>query len=190
MLVAVAEFAGATPEEREGPSGGDSVPTAACRELTDGWSSSQAPRRRRHVRFCANFRRGQLIVNMASPAQRALGQGLYLIHFDRVGASRDDIRAAGRITFDRPVLGFVVHAKSLTDSDPWLGHPDTTYDSPGSRQILEMRFMRNRTGPVKSHTSGLFDEVHLGADGRSVEMVLFGGLAADQFRVLLAVEGN
>lgn len=114
----------------------------------------------------------------------------YLIHFDRVGASRDDIRAAGRITFDRPVLGFVVHAKSLTDSDPWLGHPDTTYDSPGSRQILEMRFMRNRTGPVKSHTSGLFDEVHLGADGRSVEMVLFGGLAADQFRVLLAVEGN
>jgi len=114
----------------------------------------------------------------------------YLIHFDRVGASRDDVRARGRITFDRPVLGFVVHAKSLTDSDPWLGHPDTTYDSPGSRQILEMRFLRNRTGPVKSHTSGLFDEVHLGADGRSVEMVLFGGLAADQFRVLLAADGN
>lgn len=111
----------------------------------------------------------------------------YLVHFDRVGANADDVKAQGSITFDHPILGLVIRYPSLKRTDPWLCHPDTAYETNANR-ILEMRFMGTLKGSQKPNTSGLFDEMHLGDDGRTVQMTLMTGWGVDQFRVLVAVD--
>ena len=114
----------------------------------------------------------------------------YYVHFDRVGRGKSDVESKGSITFDRPVLGMVIPFKTLAQTDAWLAHSGTTYE-PGGTRLLEMRFMGWKQ-PNSQHpnTSGRFDEVHLGPDGRTVTMDLLTGWGVDQLRVLVAVDGK
>lgn len=112
----------------------------------------------------------------------------FYVHFDRVGRGQSDVESKGSITFDRPVLGLVIPFKSLAQTDAWLAHSGTGYESGGNR-LLEMRFMGwKQSNSQRPNTSGRFDEIHLGPDGRTVTMDLLTGWAVDQFRVLVAVE--
>ncbi len=112
----------------------------------------------------------------------------YYVHFDRVGKGKRDVESKGSVTFDRPVLGLVIPFKTLAQTDAWLARTGTSYEHGGNR-LLEMRFMGwKQSNAQHPNTSGRFDEVHLGPDGRSVTMDLLTGWAVDQFRVLVAVE--
>lgn len=112
----------------------------------------------------------------------------FYVHFDRVGRGLKDVESAGSITFDRPVLGMVIPFIKLTQTDAWLAHQGTSYEN-GANRLLEMRFMGwKQPNSQLPNTSGRFDEVHLGPDGRTVTMDLLTGWAVDQFRVLVAVE--
>jgi ferric-dicitrate binding protein FerR (iron transport regulator) len=113
----------------------------------------------------------------------------YYVHFDRVGRGKSDIESKGSITFDRPVLGVLVSYKGLNQTDAWLAHSGTHYETEGGR-LVEMRFMGTKAHPQNPNTSGRFDEVHLSPDGRTVTMDLLTGWAVDQFRVLVAVDGK
>jgi hypothetical protein len=112
----------------------------------------------------------------------------YYVHFDRVGRGKSDVESKGSIIFDRPVLGVVVPFKTMKQTDPWLCQSGTTYEL-GADRLLEMRFMGwKQPNSQRPNTSGRFDEVHLGSDGRTVTMDLLTGWGVDQFRVLVAVE--
>jgi len=109
----------------------------------------------------------------------------YYVHSDRVGKGARDVESKGSITFDRPVLGMVIPFMTLKQTDAWLAHAGTAYET-GPNRILEMRFMGWKPNTQSPNTSGRFDEVHLGADGRTVTMDLLTGWAIDQFRILVA----
>ena len=112
----------------------------------------------------------------------------YYVHFDRVGRGKIDVESKGSIIFDRPVLGVVVPFKTMKQTDPWLCQSGTTYEL-GADRLLEMRFMGwKQPNSQRPNTSGRFDEVHLGPDGRTVTMDLLTGWGVDQFRVLVAVD--
>jgi hypothetical protein len=94
----------------------------------------------------------------------------------------------GSITFDRSVLGLVIPFMALKQTDSWLAHAGTSYET-GPNRILEMRFMGwKQSNAQHPNTSGRFDEVHLSPDGRTVTMDLLTGWAVDQFRILVAVD--
>ena len=111
----------------------------------------------------------------------------YFVHFDRVGRGKRDVESKGSISFDRPVFGMVIPNNTLKQTRDWLAHSGTTYE-PRSEQLLEMRFMGKESEPASPNTSGRYDEVHLGPDGRTVTMDLLAGWVADQFRVLVKAE--
>ncbi|MBM3889061.1 MAG: FecR domain-containing protein [Verrucomicrobia bacterium] len=111
----------------------------------------------------------------------------YYVHFDRVGTGARDVESKGSITFDRPVLGLVIPAMALKQTDAWLARAGTAYETSGS-QLLEIRFMGWKTYKSNPNTSGRFDEVHLGTDGRTATMDLLTGWAIDQFRILVAAD--
>jgi len=109
----------------------------------------------------------------------------YYVHFDRVGRGKSDVESKGSITFDRPVLGTVIHSKTLMRTDAWLARAGTTY---GGNRFLEMRFGGTKDHPRPTNSSGRYDEVHLGEDGRTVTMDLLTGWCSDDFRVLVKAE--
>jgi hypothetical protein len=112
----------------------------------------------------------------------------YYVHFDRVGKGKSDVQSKGSINFDRPVLGVVIPFIKLTQTDAWLAHQGTSYESGGNR-LLEMRFLGwKQPNSQQPNTSGRFDEVHLGPDGRTVTMNLLTGWGVDQFRVLVEAD--
>jgi hypothetical protein len=86
------------------------------------------------------------------------------------------------------VLGVVVPFKTMKQTDPWLCQSGTTYEL-GADRLLEMRFMGWKLpNSQRPNTSGRFDEVHLGSDGRTVTMDLLTGWGVDQFRVLVEAQ--
>lgn len=106
----------------------------------------------------------------------------YLVHFDRVDArGGPGFTAEGTVRFKEPILGFIVKRKSLDRTDEIFRHPKTVYEQANTRP-LEMRFVG------RAHRS--HDEVYLSDDGHELTMTLRGGNAVDQFRVLVAVEGQ
>jgi len=111
----------------------------------------------------------------------------YYVHFDRVGKGVSDVESKGSITFQQPVVGLLIRFKTLKQTDSWLCRAGTTYETSGNR-LLEMRFMGTPGHSAYPNTSGRFDEVHLGADGRTVTMDLLTGWAIDQFRILVKAE--
>jgi hypothetical protein len=111
----------------------------------------------------------------------------YYVHFDRVGSDKKDVESKGSITFDRRVLGLVIPYMQLKQTDAWLVHPDTSYETSGNR-LLEMRFMGWKPKAQRPNTSGRFDEVHVSEDGLTISMDLLTGWGIDQFRVLIEAE--
>jgi len=111
----------------------------------------------------------------------------YYVHFDRVGKGARDVESKGSITFDRPVLGMVIPFIALKQTNPWLCRAGTAYEA-ALNVTLEMRFLGWKDYKRNPNTSGRFDEVHLGADGRTVTMDLLTGWAVDQFRVLVKAD--
>ena len=111
----------------------------------------------------------------------------YYVHFDRVGQGKRDVESRGSITFDQPVLGLAIRFQTLKQTDPWLAHAGTAYETSGNR-LLEMRFMGIPGHPASPNTSGRYDEVHLSPDGRTVTIDLVTGWMVDQFRVLVKTE--
>ena len=113
----------------------------------------------------------------------------YYVHFDNVGTGRREVQSKGSITFDQPVLGLVIPSVGLKQTDSWLAHAETNYETDINR-TLEMRFMGSKTYKPQPNISGRYDEVYLGADGRTVEMDLLASWSVDQFRILVRVDDD
>jgi ferric-dicitrate binding protein FerR (iron transport regulator) len=105
----------------------------------------------------------------------------YFVHFDRVGSEQREIVGEGTITFERPIVGLVIQLSVLTKTDGWLAHPGTRYETRNIR-MLEMRYMGRAT------QTGLFDEVEIAPDGRTLRLKLRVSSIIDQFRVLVAAK--
>lgn len=119
------------------------------------------------------------------PAQSRVDS--YFVHFDRVGRPSDNqlIPISGVITFDRPVLGVIVHDQLLDASSDLFKLDQTLYPTRAVDRGLEYRPGKNAD---PNDLSSFQDLVQIDDDRRTVRLHLETSSNIDQLRILVEAE--
>lgn len=102
----------------------------------------------------------------------------YLLHADPQGESVAPLKYSGSVTFDRPILGVIVHGNLITASDEVLGHDGVGYA--GDVRRLGSSTIRDTRG-----LDGGDDYVVLSDDRRTLHFEFIVGKGMDQIRLLV-----
>lgn len=95
----------------------------------------------------------------------------YLLHFDKVGSSNQDLQRQGTLTLSVPLVGLIIRGKHLSASDGRLGASGVKYPESSSLRAPEI----GRTS----------DKVVIGPDRRTLDLDFTTNVSADQMRILL-----
>jgi uncharacterized protein (TIGR03382 family) len=99
----------------------------------------------------------------------------YLVHFDTI--PDQSVSAGGSVTFDSAILGMLVRAQALIETDSLVGLPGALYPQGDARG---WEFQQPEQG-------GGLDSLTFSADRQTISFELRNGARVDQIRILTAV---